>query len=152
VEAQVREILSRVLVDDDVLDEMRRDPHQALREYDLTDDERSVLTSSERDLIALMRIAGEGSGFTFLYLVIMIELDLTEFITTIHLDIVIEQTREAQRQQELRQDKIDALARSVLSMRSGADRLERIHEMLQVVSGATELARQPPSDQPEEGS
>jgi hypothetical protein len=152
VETQAREVLTRVLVDDDFLDEMLRDPDQALREYDLTDEERSILANPERDLLTLMRIAGEGRGFTFLFLIIMIELDLTEFITSLNVDIVIEQTREAQRQQELRQDKIDALARSVSAMRAGADRLERIHELLQVVSGAAELARRSPRQGADEGS
>jgi hypothetical protein len=145
MEAQVREVLRRVLVDDEFLDEMLRDPGQALRQYDLTDEERSILASRERDLIELMRIGGEGNQASFLFIIIYIEIDLTEFITTLHLDLTIDLTEaEVERRQTLYRDKLDSLARSVLAMRAGADRLERIQQMLQEVSGATKLAGRSP--------
>jgi hypothetical protein len=155
MEAQVREVLRRVLVDDEFLDEMLSDPEQALREYDLTDEERSILGSRERDLLELMRISGEGRQFTFLFLnfIITLEIDLTEFITTLHIDLNIDLTEpDVQRRQAFYRDKIDSLATSVLAMRSGADRLERIQEMLREVSGATELARRSRGQQSDDNS
>ncbi len=144
MEAQVREVLRRVLVDEAFLDEMLNNPEQALREYDLTQDERSVLASRERNLLDLMRIGGERRAVQSLFLDLDISLviDLSEFITSLDLDITIELAEtEAARRQEVSRAKIAKLADSVASMRAGADRLERIHDMLQVLSGATELAR-----------
>jgi len=155
MEAQVRDVLRRVLVDDEFLDQMLSNPEQALSEYDLTDEERSILGSHQRDLLELMRIGGEGREFTFLFLnfIITLELDLTEFITTLHLDITLDfEDPEVQRRQAMSQEKIASLATSIRAMRAGADRLERIQEMLQVASGATELARRSSGQQPEEGS
>jgi hypothetical protein len=138
MEAQVREVLRRVLVDDDFLHEMLSNPEQALRDYDLTDEERSILVNPERDLQELMRIGGDNFPTIAALIIIFIELDLTEFITSFHVTVVID--GEFERRQTLARDKITSLATSVLAMKAGADRLERIHEMLQVVSGATELA------------
>jgi hypothetical protein len=143
----VQKVLQRVLVDDEFLDEMLSNPQRALQEYDLSDEERSVLESRDRDLIELMRIGGEGnqSAFLFLFLDITLVIDLTEFITTLHLDITIDlAAAEVERRQELNRERIANLAESVRSMRAGADRLERIQEMLQALSGATELARRSP--------
>ena len=151
MQAQVREVLRRVLVDDDFLDEMLRDPEQALREYDLTDEERSILVNRERDLLELMRIGGEGTQAAILFIIIYIELDLTEFITSLHITVDLIDP-DVERRQALARDKIASLATSVLAMRAGADRLERIQGMLQVVSGATELARRSPDEQPDENS
>lgn len=151
----VQKVLRRVLVDDDFLDEMLNDPTRALQEYDLTDDERSVLESKNRDLIELMRIGGEGSQFQFLFLDLDITLviDLTEFITTLHLDITIDlAAAEVHRRQELNHQRIEGLAKSVRSMRAGADRLERIQEMLQAMSGATELVIRNPAAEPSDGT
>lgn len=148
----VQRILRRVLVDDEFLDEMNSNPRQALQEYDLSDDERSVLERPDRDLIELMRIGGEGNQFTFLFLDLDITLviDLTEFITTLHLDITIDlAAAEIERRQELNRERIAGLANSVKSMRAGADRLERIQEMLQAMSGATELVRRTPGQSPD---
>jgi hypothetical protein len=149
MEAQVREVLRRVLVDDAFLDQMLSDPEQALRDYDLSDEERSILTSRERDLLELMRIGGEGRDFHFLSLFfdITLVIDLTEFITTLHLDITIDLSDpEVQKRQELNREKLAAFAESIAQMRAGADRLEQIQEMLQFISGATELARRSAQD------
>jgi hypothetical protein len=143
----VQKVLRRVLVDDDFLDQMLTSPGQALQEYDLTDEERAVLESRDRDLVELMRLGGEGNQFTLLFLDITLVIDLTEFITTLHLDITIDlATAQAQRRQEQNRQRIEALAQSVRSMRAGADRLERIQEMLQTMSGATELAARRAAD------
>jgi hypothetical protein len=155
MQTQVREVLRRVLVDDAFLDDMLGNPDQALREYDLTDEERSILTSRDRDLLELMRIGGEGTALQFLFLDfdITLVIDLTEFITSLHIDITIDLSDpEVVRRQQQSRDKIASLAESVVAMRAGADRLERIQEMLQVISGATELARRSPGQQPEEKS
>jgi hypothetical protein len=147
MQQHVQQVLHRVLVDDDFLDQMRSDPEAALEGYDLSDDERSVLQSRNRDLLELMRIGGVGNRVTFLFLDLDITLviDLTEFITTLHLDITIDLTTvEAEERQRLGRERIGKLAESVRSMRAGADRLERIQEMLQTLSGATELARPAP--------
>lgn len=147
MQQHVQQVLHRVLMDDDFLDQMRSDPEAALKDYDLTEDERSVLQSRERDLLELMRIGGVGNRVTFLFLDLDITLviDLTEFITTLHLDITIDLTTvEAEERQRLGRERIARLADSVRSMRAGADRLERIQEMLQTLSGATELARPAP--------
>jgi hypothetical protein len=146
VEAQVREVLRRVLVDEEFLDQMLTDPERALGEFDLSEEERIILRSRERDLIDLMRIGGEGRQGSFLFINISVELDLTEFITSFHVTVVIEEVARRQSLPEgahhsLSQEDIAGLAASVRAMRAGADRLEKIHEMLQVVSGATELAR-----------
>jgi hypothetical protein len=151
MEAQVREVLRRVLVDDDFLHEMLSNPEQALQDYDLTDEERSILVNPERDLLELMRIGGDNFPTIAALIIIFIELDLTEFITSFHITVVVDS--EFERRQTLARDKITSLATSVLAMRAGADRLERIHEMLQVVSGATELAaRRSPGQQPGQSS
>lgn len=60
MQEQVREILRRVLNDDDFLNEMLNDPESALRGYDLTDEERAILVNPQRDLIELMRLGGGG--------------------------------------------------------------------------------------------
>jgi hypothetical protein len=146
MEAQVREVLRRVLVDDEFLDEMLSDPEQALREYDLTDEERSVLGSRERDVLELMRISGEGRQFTFLFLIINLQIDwLFQFIDLgPPITVVNREMPDLASRAASYRDKIDSLATAVLRMRSGADRLERIQEMLQVLSGATELAWRSP--------
>lgn len=143
----VQQVLRRSLTDEQFLDAMLRNPHQALQDYDLTDEERTILEGPDRDLIELMRIAGEGRPFRFLFLNlnITLDLDLTEFITTLHLDITIDlAAAELERQQEQTRARIAKMAQSVQSMRAGADRLERIQEMLQTLSGATELVRRAP--------
>jgi hypothetical protein len=146
----VQKILRRVLVDDDFLDEMMSNPRQALQEYDLSEDERSVLERPDRDLIELMRIGGEGNQFHFLFLNINLVIDLTEFITTFHLDLTIDlAAAEIERRQELNRERIANLANSVKSMRAGADRIERIQEMLEAMSGATELVRREPGQGPD---
>lgn len=154
MQAQVREVLRRVLVDDAFLDDMLRDPDQALREYDLTDEERTILVRPDRDLLELMRIGGESQQLQFLFLNLDVTLviDLTEFITTFNIDVTIDLTdpEVVRRRQELSQERIASLANSVIAMRAGADRLERIQEMLQVMSGATELASRSSDQQPEE--
>jgi len=150
MEQDVQQVLHRVLVDDDFLDRMRTDPTSALKDYDLTDDERSVLENRNRDLLELMRIGGAGNRVTFLFLDLDITLviDLTEFITTLSLDITIDlATVEAERRQRQGRERIAKLATSIQSMRAGADRLERIQQMLQTLSGATELARSAPGEQ-----
>ena len=144
MKADVQQVLRRVLVDDDFLDAMLSDPNRALQGYDLSDEERVILESRNRDLIELMRIGGEGNQFQFLFLDLDITLviDLTEFITTLHLDITIDlAAAELERRQAMSRERIASLAKSVQSMRAGADRLERIQEMLQAMSGATELVR-----------
>jgi hypothetical protein len=149
MQQDVRQVLRRALVDDDFLDLMRADPGAALRDYDLTDEERSVLEGPDRDLLELMRIGGGGNRVEFLFLDLDITLviDLTEFITTLSLDITIDlATVEMERQLSRNRERVARLAESVRSMRAGADRLERIQEMLQTLSGATELARPPRGD------
>jgi hypothetical protein len=143
VETQVREVLRRALSDEDFLDEMLTDPEHALAEFELTDEERSILQSRDRDLLELMRIGGEGRQASFLFINISVELDLTEFITSFHVTVVVEELARRQASsdasQPLTEADIAALAASVRAMRAGADRIERLHEMLQVVSGATQL-------------
>jgi hypothetical protein len=143
VETQVREVLRRALSDEDFLDEMLTDPEHALAEFELTDEERSILQSRDRDLLELMRIGGEGRQASFLFINISVELDLTEFITSFHVTVVVEELARRQASsdasQSLTEADIAALAASVRAMRAGADRIERLHEMLQVVSGATQL-------------
>jgi hypothetical protein len=144
VEAQVREVLRRSLSDEEFLDEMLTDPEHALAEFELTDEERSILQSRDRDLLELMRIGGEGRQASFLFINISVELDLTEFITSFHVTVVVEELARRQASSSdaspsLTEADIAALAASVRAMRAGADRLERLHEMLQVVSGATQL-------------
>jgi hypothetical protein len=135
MEAQVREVLSRVLVDDDFLNEMLRDPEQALRDYDLSDEERSVLGSHERDLLELMRISGGSTQIPLLDVDVDLSLDPFLFI-----DIIIDLTvPELSQRQTLYREKIASLAASALAMRARADRLEQIQQMLQIVSGAKEL-------------
>jgi hypothetical protein len=144
MQQDVQRVLRRSLTDEDFLDAMLRNPRQALREYELTDEERGVLEGPDRDLIALMRIAGEGRQirFLFLNLDITLDIDLTEFITSLHLDITIDlATAELDQQQEQARAGIAKMARSIQSMRAGADRLEQIQQMLQTLSGATELVR-----------
>jgi hypothetical protein len=137
MEAQVREVLSRVLTDDAFLDQMLTNPEQALRPYDLTDEERSILASPNRDLLELVRIGGgRAPGFNIdVTVIIDITLDLSLDLT---LDLELP---EAARRQAVQNNQIASLATTVLAARSGADRLERIQQMLQVVSGATTLAR-----------
>jgi hypothetical protein len=152
MQAHVQQILRRALTDDDFLDQMRTEPEAALRDYELTDDERSVLQRPDRDLLELMRIGGAGNRVEFLFLDLDISLviDLTEFITTLHLDITIDlATAEAEQRQLQNRERVAKLAASVQSMRAGADRLERIHEMLQTLSGAAELARPTAPPDPE---
>lgn len=152
MEAQVREVLRRVLVDDDFLNEMLGDPEQALREYDLTDEERSILGSRQRDLIELMRIGGAGRDLPTLDVTLVIDLGLDPFLF-ITFDLNIDLTSaDVVRRQALYRDKVASLAMSVLAMRAGADRLERIQDMLQVISGATELARRSPRQRSDENS
>ena len=153
MQAQVREVLRRVLVDDDYLNEMLNDPERALRDYDLTDEERSILASPERDLLQLMRIGGEGSPQgLFLVLIILLELDLTEFITSFHVDVTLDfdfgfSDPDVEARRAVHQEQLASLASAVGAARAGADRLERIQELLEVVSGATELARRSSTSQ-----
>jgi hypothetical protein len=139
MQAQVREVLNRVLTDDAFLDQMLTNPEQALRPYDLTEEERSILASPHRDLLELMRI-GTGrtavSNIDFLLdLTLDLELDLTLDLT-LDLDFADVSVRQA-----VRKEQIAALARTVTAARSRTERLEQIQQMLQVVSGATTLAR-----------
>jgi hypothetical protein len=147
MQAQVREVLNRVLTDDAFLDQMLTNPEQALRPYDLTEEERSILASPHRDLLELMRI-GTGrtavSNIDFLLdLTLDLDLDLTldlELDLTIDLTIDLDLATVAGRQ-AVRKEQIAALARTVAAARSRTERLEQIQQMLQVVSGATTLAR-----------
>ena len=139
MQAQVREVLNRVLTDDAFLDQMLTNPEQALRPYDLTEEERSILASPHRDLLELMRI-GTGrtavSNIDFLLdLTLDLELDLTIDLT-LDLDFADVSVRQA-----VRKEQIAALARTVAAARSRTERLEQIQQMLQAVSGATTLAR-----------
>jgi hypothetical protein len=154
MQAQVREVLNRVLTDDAFLDQMLTNPQQALRPYDLTDEERSILASPHRDLLDLMRIgtgpvAVSNIDFTLdltldleLDLTLDLELDLTLDLT-IDLDLAAVEARQA-----VRKEQIAALARTVAAAKSRTERLEQIQHMLQVVSGATELARGSSGDGP----
>jgi hypothetical protein len=147
MQAQVREVLNRVLTDDAFLDQMLTNPEQALRPYDLTAEERSILASPHRDLLELMRI-GTGrtavSNIDFLLdLTLDLELDLT---LDLELDLTLDLTldldfADVTVRQAVRKEQIAALARTVAAARSRTERLEQIQHMLQVVSGATALAR-----------
>ncbi len=147
MQAQVREVLNRVLTDDAFLDQMLTNPEQALRPYDLTEQERSILASPHRDLLELMRI-GTGrtavSNIDFLLdLTLDLDLDLTldlDLDLTLDLDLDLDFADVSVRQ-AVRNEQIAALARTVAAARSRTERLEQIQQMLQVVSGATALAR-----------
>jgi hypothetical protein len=148
MEAQVREVLRRVLEDDEFLNEMLTNPERALRDYDLTSEERSVLTNTQRDLVDLMRIGGESHIVIhpFDLTNITLEIDLTHFITTLDLDLIIlldltGPAPEVEELQEARREQAASLAAAVRTARAGAERMERIQELLEVVGGATELAR-----------
>jgi hypothetical protein len=138
MENQVRQVLSRVLTDDDFLDQMLTDPAKALEAYDLTDEERSILTSRDRDLMELVRISGRvADQFNVdVTVIISIILDLSLDLT---LDLTLPEV--VARREAVQQSQIAGLGATVLAARAGADRLERIQEMLQSVSGATMLAR-----------
>jgi hypothetical protein len=147
MQAQVREVLNRVLTDDAFLDQMLTNPEQALRPYDLTDEERSILASPHHDLLELMRI-GTGrtavSNIDFLLdLTLDLDLDLT---LDLDLDLTLDLTLDLDLadvtvHQAVRNKQIAALARTVAAARSRTERVEQIQQMLQVVSGATALAR-----------
>lgn len=147
MQGQVREVLNRVLTDDAFLDQMLTNPEQALRPYDLTEEERSILASPHRDLLELMRI-GTGrtavSNIDFLLdLTLDLDLDLT---LDLDLDLTLDLTldldfADVSVRQAVRKEQIAALARTVAAARSRTERLEHIQQMLQVVSGATALAR-----------
>jgi hypothetical protein len=138
MENHVQQILSRVLTDDDFLDQMLTNPEQALDSYDLTDEERSILTGRERDLMELVRISGRGAEqFNVdVTVIISIILDLSLDLT---LDLTLPEL--VARREAMQKTQIAGLAATVLATRAGAERLERIQEMLQAVSGATVLAR-----------
>jgi hypothetical protein len=148
MEAQVREVLRRVLEDDDFLNKMLIDPEQALRDYDLTGEERSVLTNPQRDLVDLMRIGGESNIVIhpFDLTNISLEIDLSHFITTLDIDLIIlldltTPVQEVEELQAARREQAASLASAVRTARAGTERMERIQELLEVVGGATELAR-----------
>jgi hypothetical protein len=147
METQVREVLRRVLVDDDFLDEMLSDPDRALRDYDLTDEERSVLANRNRDVLDLMRLSGEGAEGRLLIITLELDLTLWPFLF-INVDITLDFTESgvAARERRVNQQRVASLAASVRAARAGADRLERIQEMLEVLSGATELTSRSSSE------
>jgi hypothetical protein len=160
MQEQVRKILRRVLNDDDFLNEVLNDPETALRGYDLTDEERSILVNPRRDLIELMRLGGgnavPGIVVNFLDLVtIALDVDLTQFITTLDIDLfliitffpnpraqisLVDQTAEGEQLRAMRRDQVTSLSAAVRNARAGAERLQRLQELLEVVSGARELA------------
>jgi hypothetical protein len=137
MQQDVQRVLSRALVDDEFLNQMQTDPGAALREFDLTDNERAVLTNPNRDLIELMRIGGSSTqpGFNIdITVIIDLTIDLSLDLTLDFTDVTLEAQLGKQRAQ------IDALAEAALQARSGADRLDSLQRLLENVSGATRLA------------
>ena len=137
MQQDVQRVLSRALVDDQFLNQMKTDPGAALREFDLTDDERAVLTSPDRDLIELMRLGGSSTqpGINIdITVIIDLTIDLSLDLTLDFSDVTLEAQLGRQRAQ------IDALADAALKARAGADRLESLQRLLESVSGATRLA------------
>ena len=137
MQQDVQRVLSRALVDDEFLNQMQTDPGAALREFDLTDNERAVLTNPNRDLIELMRIGGSSTqpGFNIdITVIIDLTIDLSLDLTLDFTDVTLEAQLGKQRAQ------IDALAEAALQARSGADRLDSLQRLLESVSGATRLA------------
>ena len=156
MQAQVREVLNRVLTDDAFLDQMLTNPEQALRPYDLTDEERSILAGPHRDLLDLMRIGTGRAPVSNIDLTLDFTLDLDLDLTldldldlSLDLTIDLDLTTLPQRQ-AVRKEQIAALARTIAAARSRTERLEQIQHMLQVVSGATELARGSSGEAPAE--
>ena len=137
MQQDVQRVLSRALVDDQFLNQMKTDPAAALRDFDLTDNERAVLTNPDRDLIELMRLGGSSTqpGFNIdITVIIDLTIDLSLDLTLDFSDVTLEAQLGKQRAQ------IDALADAALKARSGADRLESLQRLLESVSGATRLA------------
>ncbi len=171
MQEQVREILRRVLNDDDFLNEMLNDPESALRGYDLTDEERAILVNPQRDLIELMRLGGGAVPasvvINFLDLVtIALKVDLTHFITTLDIDLFLiitffphaaaqipvgDQAAEGEELRAMLREQVTSFSAAVRDARAGAERLERIKELLEVASGARALVRRSPDQGAAEG-
>jgi hypothetical protein len=114
MQAQVREVLNRVLTDDAFLDQMLTNPEQALRPYDLTDEERSILASPHHDLLELMRIGTGRTAVSNIDFLLDLTLDLT-----LDLDLADVTVHQA-----VRNKQIAALARTVAAARSRTERVE----------------------------